>query len=257
MVRAVDAALTASGLRHEVSGRVLYAGLDVVAAAGEVVAVVGPNGAGKSTLLRTLAGLTRPQAGMVRLAGEDLRALPGRARARRLAYLPQTNSLAYALTVREVVLLGRTPFLPTFGGPGRVDHEAAARALARVGLAGFAERSVRTLSGGEFQRVMLARMLAGEAGVLVLDEPTAALDVGQALAFLGQLRGLASEGAAVVLALHDLSLARRHADAAVLLAGDGTATSGPVARVLSPRSLAAAFGVAVRELDGHLVFEPR
>lgn len=256
-MRAVSAALTARGLSHEVPGRALYAGLDVSIAAGEVVAVVGPNGAGKSTLLRTLAGLTRPQTGAVWLGDDDLKTLPARARARRLAYLPQATSLAYALTVREVVLLGRAPFVPTFAAPGRADHEAAARALARVGLAGFAERDVRTLSGGEFQRVMLARMLAGEAQVLVLDEPTAALDVGQALAFLGELRGLASEGAAVVLALHDLALARRHADAAVLLAGDGSAVVGPVEHVLSARNLADAFSVGVRELGGHLVFEPR
>lgn len=248
------AALSARGLGLEVPGRRLFAGLDVEVAAGRVVAVVGPNGAGKSTLLRTLAGLTRPQAGAVRLGDDDVHGLPGRVRARRLAYLPQGTSLAYALPVREVVLLGRAPYLPAFGAPAAADHAAVDRALARVGMAGLADRNVRTLSGGEFQRVMLARMLASEAAVLVLDEPTAALDIGQSLAFLGELRALAAGGAAIVLALHDLALARRFADAAVLLRGDGSVAAGEVAEVLAPAELAAAFGVAVRELEGHLVF---
>jgi iron complex transport system ATP-binding protein len=250
----VTAALTAHGLRHAVPGRTLYAGLDLELCQGRITAVVGPNGAGKSTLLRHLAGLERPQVGQVRLAGDDLAALPPRLRARRLAYLPQRSSLAYDLQVRELVLLGRAPYLPAFGAPAAADHAAVAAALARVDLAGLADRNVRSLSGGELQRVMLARMLAGAADVLILDEPTAALDIGHALGFLAQLRRLAADGAAIAVALHDLDLARRFSDDAVLLGGSPRV--GPVAAVLSAAHLGPAFGVAVRELGEHLVFDP-
>ena len=185
----VHAALTARGLAHRLpdGGRTLYADLDLELHAGRVTAVVGPNGAGKSTLLRHLAGLAAPQAGRVCLGEHDLRGLPARQRARRLAYLPQRTTLAYDLGVRELVLLGRAPYLPAFGAPAASDRAAVDAALARVDLAALADRTVRSLSGGELQRVMLARMLVGEAGVLVLDEPTAALDIGHALAFLGHL----------------------------------------------------------------------
>ena len=249
-------ALSARGLCHRVPGRTLFADLDLDLTAGRVTAVVGPNGAGKSTLLRLLAGLEAPQRGHLRLGDDDLRALPPRLRARRLAYLPQRTVLAYDLRVRDLVLLGRAPYLPAFGPPGAADLAAVEAALGRVDLLGLAERGARALSGGELQRVMLARMLASAAGVLILDEPTAALDIGHALDFLAHLRGLARAGAAVVLALHDLDLARRYTDDAVLLAGTGAAHTGPVGHVLSASLLGPAFGVAVRELGEHLVFEP-
>jgi len=249
-------ALSARGLTHRVPGRTLFADLDLDLAAGRVTAVVGPNGAGKSTLLRLLAGLNVPQAGRVRLGADDLRGLAPRLRARRLAFLPQRTALAYDLRVRELVLLGRAPYLPAFGAPAAADLAAVDAALRRVDLAGHGERGARSLSGGELQRVMLARMLASEAGVLVLDEPSAALDIGHALGFLAHLRELAREGAAVVLALHDLDLARRWADDAVLLTATGQAHAGPAGHVLSASLLGPAFGVTVRELGEHLVFEP-
>jgi len=248
--------LSARGLGHRVPGRALFVDLELELRAGQITAVVGPNGAGKSTLLRLLAGLEPPQAGQVRLGDDDLRVLPARQRARRLAYLPQRTSLPHDLPVRELVLLGRAPYLPAFGPPAAADEAAVAAALRELDLAELAERGAATLSGGEFQRVMLARMLASAARVLVLDEPTAALDVGHALAFLARLRALADAGAAVVLALHDLDLARRYTDQAALLGGHGVAHTGPVAEVLSARLLAPAFGVHVRELGEHLVFEP-
>lgn len=247
--------LRAQGLGHSVPGRTLYDDLDLDLRPGRITAVVGPNGAGKSTLLRQLAGLGQPQRGRVYLDDFDMRTLPPRQRARQLAYLPQDGGLAFDLAVHELVLLGRAPYLPAFGAPAASDHAAVAAALHRLDLDALAERSVRSLSGGERQRVMLARMLVSGASVLVLDEPGAALDIGHALALLAQLRALAAGGAAVVLALHDLELARRFSDDAVLLAG-ATCRVGPTRHVLSATYIGPAFGVGVRELGEHLVFDP-
>ncbi|MEZ4454448.1 MAG: ABC transporter ATP-binding protein [Nannocystaceae bacterium] len=248
--------LAAIGLGRAIAGRWLYRGLDHRFAPATFTAIVGPNGAGKSTLLRDLAGLRTPAAGAIELGGRPLRSLPPGERARLLAYLPQATSLAHDLRADEVVMLGRTPFLGRFAGPRPADHAAVRRALATVGADALAERPVSTLSGGERQRVMLARMLATEAPLLLLDEPTAALDVGHALSFLGLCRELVGGGATIVAVLHDLGLARRHADEALLLGDpDGAVAHGPVASVLTPAALAPIFQVAVRSLDGHLVFE--
>ena len=230
------------------------ASLDLELRTGRLCVVAGPNGAGKSTLLRTLAGLTRPQAGRVTLFGDDLAALSPAARARRLAYLPQHCPVEPDLHVHEVVLLGRLPCLPRFGPPRPEDDAAAAAALARLGLTDFAARPIGQLSGGERQRVMLARMLAADAALVILDEPTSGLDIGHALGLYRHLRALAAAGVAVLVAEHDLDLARRHADDAVLLA-HGHATAGPCALVLNPDNLGPAFGVRAREQDGRLHFD--
>ncbi|MCY1063718.1 ABC transporter ATP-binding protein [Nannocystis sp. RBIL2] len=247
-------ALAARGLTCRLPERVLYEALDLDLRRGRICVVAGPNGAGKSTLLRTLAGLDRPQAGHIELLGDRLAALSPAARARRLAYLPQHCPVEPDLHVREVVLLGRLPNLPRFGPPRAADAEATDLALARLGLAAFAERPIGRLSGGERQRVMLARMLAAEAAVVILDEPAAGLDIGHALGLYRHLRALAREGVAVLVAEHDLDLARRHADDAVLLAA-GRARVGACPDVFSPQHLGAAFGVVAHERDGRLFFE--
>lgn len=249
--------LHARGLGRQLGGRWLYRGLDLDLPPRTITVVVGPNGSGKSTLLRDLAGLARPAAGEIWLSGQPLADLRPAERARSLAYLPQDTPLAHDLAVAELVMLGRAPYLPRLGGPGPDDRAAVDEALAAVGLAGAAERGVLGLSGGERQRVMLARMLATRAPVLLLDEPTRALDVGQELDFLALCRRLTDQGATIAAAIHDLDLARRHADQVLLLPGDGRGHPriGAPAAVLVHGALAEVFGVDAREVDGHLVFE--
>jgi ABC-type cobalamin/Fe3+-siderophores transport system ATPase subunit len=249
------AGLVCAGLGRAIGGRWLYRGLDLSLEAGSMTVIVGPNGAGKSTLLRDLAGLRAPHAGTITLGGAPLATISAATRARRLAYLPQQTPLSYDLSVAEVVMLGRTPALPRFGAPGPADRAAVAEALAATGLTGLATRGITGLSGGERQRVMLARMLASGAPLLLLDEPTSSLDIGFALGFLALCRRLAGAGRALAVALHDLDLARRHADQAVLLVGDGEVRVGDPAAILGGESVSAVFGVQAREIDGHLVFE--
>ncbi len=249
-------ALEVDGLGRRVGGRWLYRDLTASFAPATVTAIVGPNGSGKTTLLRDLAGLRRPAAGAVRLGGSPLAEVRPAERARALAYLPQATPLAYDLRVAEVVMLGRSPFLPRFAGPSEADHHLVAAALARVGLRGAGGRRISSLSGGERQRVMLARLLATQAPLLLLDEPTAALDVGHALAFTDLCRELASAGSTVIAAHHDLDLARSSADAAIVLGTEGgAAICGAASAVLTPAILGPIFAVELRESDGHLVFE--
>jgi len=251
------------GLGHAVpdadcARRWLYRALDLSLVAGTVTVVVGPNGAGKSTFLRDLAGLSEPDEGRVRLGEAAVFAMAPRERARRIAYLPQITPLYHDLRVDELVMLGRAPHLGRFETPGERDRSLVNAALDKVGLGGLARRGVFSLSGGEYQRVMLARMLATDAPVLLLDEPTAALDIGHALGFLELCRDLASDGRSLAVAMHDLELARRYADAAVCLRNepDGSADVGPARDVLTPAVLAPVFGVTITSGPEGLVFSP-
>jgi iron complex transport system ATP-binding protein len=236
--------------------RWLYRGVNLSFAASSVTAVIGPNGAGKSTLLRDLAGVRALAGGEVVLDGRALADYSPIERARRIAYLPQRTSLEHDMPVREIVSLGRAPYVGRFAAPSDRDREIVGRALSQVGLDPLADRPVHSLSGGEFRRVMLARMLATEAQVLVLDEPIAALDIGHALAFLGLCRRLARDGATVIVAIHELDLARRYADESVLLTGDprGVVHVGSAREVIVPALLEPVFEVAVTERAGHLHF---
>ncbi|MCR9162068.1 MAG: ABC transporter ATP-binding protein [Nannocystaceae bacterium] len=245
--------LAARAITLEIGGRVLVEGLDLSVSPGAVTVVVGPNGAGKSTLLRALCGLLPLEHGQVTLRGTPLSSVAPRARARAIAYLPQQTPAAPGLTVRDAVLLGRLPHRSRLAGPSADDHARVGTSLERVGMAAFTERRLDSLSGGERQRVMLARMLATEADVMVLDEPTAALDVRHALDLLETLRALAREGRAVVLALHDLPLADAFADQVVCLDARGTTRVGPPCKVLSPDTVQAVFGAPFdRDDDGVL-----
>ncbi len=210
---------------------------------GRLVALLGENGSGKSTLLKVLAGLLAPSSGEVLLDGSSLARIPRRAAARLLGYLPQGFEPFFPATALEVVLLGRTPFLGSFATPSRRDLEIARCALEEVDAAGLEERDVRSLSGGERQRVYLARVLAGEPRILLLDEPTASLDPRHRFVVLDVLRRRADEGVSCVFSTHEVDLAARTADDAVLLARGQVLAAGPVGESVTERSLSELFGV--------------
>ncbi|HEY1135626.1 MAG TPA: ABC transporter ATP-binding protein [Nocardioides sp.] len=224
---------------------------------GSRLALVGPNGAGKSTLLRVLAGLDRPHAGRVLLDGADLARTSDRERARRLAVVSQHELPPADLRVRELVALGRLPHR----SPWRTepDQDLATDALARLGLAHLADRSVDHVSGGELRRVLVARALAQEAELLVLDEPTNHLDLRHQHELLAAVRDL---GVTVVAAIHDLDLAGRYFDDVAVVHDGGVTASAPAGDVLTPELLATVFGVAAVRLQHpgtgrwHLVVDP-
>jgi iron complex transport system ATP-binding protein len=212
------------------------------AVSGEFIALLGPNGAGKSTLLRCLAGLLSPSEGDVLLDGRSVRELTVRERARRIAYLPQLREAHWGVSVERVAALGRF----AYGAPDRLaeaDRAAVARALADADIVRLANRSADSLSGGELARMHLARALAAEAPVILLDEPVAALDVRHQLAIMALLRARARQGALVVAALHDLDLAARHATRAIVLGDGRLAADGPPRDVFRGDIVERIFGV--------------
>ena len=222
--------------------------VDAEIAAGEWVALIGPNGAGKSTLLRALAGLV-PYRGSISLAGEEVVQLGRRQVARVLAFVPQAPLLPPAMLVREYVLLGRTPHLGVFGYESRGDLDAAWRALERLDVVEFADRQLGTLSGGEAQRAVLARALAQEAPLLLLDEPTASLDLGRQQQVLELVAGLREQGELTVLcAMHDLTLAGQYAERLLLLSRGRLVAEGAPGEIVTEELIAAHYGVEVRVL---------
>ena len=220
--------------------------------------LIGPNGAGKSTLLRAVAGLVGYR-GRIAVDGRDLRGVPVRTRARLLASVPQSPLLPPDMTVAEYVLLGRTAHLGLLGRTGAADVRAAAAAAERLDLAGLAGRRLDELSGGERQRAVLARAVAQDAPVLLLDEPTAALDVGrqqEALELVGELR--AERGLTVLGAMHDLTLAGQYAERLALLDGGRLVAHGSPAEVLTEQRIAAHYRARVQviRLDASPVVVP-
>jgi iron complex transport system ATP-binding protein len=232
----------------ELGGARIVDALSASVAAGEWVCLIGPNGAGKTTLLRAIAGLL-PYAGSISLAGRDAGTLGRRELAREVAFVPQVPALPPEMTVIEYVLLGRTPHLGYLGTEGRRDRAAAERALLRLDLTELAFRPLGSLSGGERQRAVLARALAQETPLLLLDEPTAALDVGrqqQALELVDALRR--DEGLTVLSAMHDLTLAGQYAERLLLLSRAQLVASGAPGEVLTEQLIAAHYAASVRIL---------
>jgi iron complex transport system ATP-binding protein len=245
---------------------VRYEGVDVVhevSAAlppAEWVGLIGANGAGKSSLLRAVAQVVR-HTGEVRVAAESTAHLSRRRRAQLVAYVPQQPELPAGMSVLEYALLGRTPHIGYFSVESEYDRRHCAELLDRLGLGGLADRHLSTLSGGELQRVVLARALAQDAPVLLLDEPTSALDLGRrvdALELVDELRR--ERGLTVLSAMHDLTLAAQFADRLILLSDGRVVASGEPAQVLDERVLSECFGGRVRVIvddDGGLLVVPQ
>lgn len=214
---------------------------------GEILAVIGPNGAGKSTLIRAASGVIPVDGGSIHLNGQDIKKLSIAQRARSLAVVPQARSLPPAFTVYQTILLGRTPYLGWLGQTKVEDHHLAQRSLERVELTALAERRVSDLSGGEQQRVLLARALAQGSSTLLLDEPTTHLDLHYQSMLLSLLRQLVREnGLAVLMVLHDLNLAGLYGDRLALLVGGLIQACGPAQEVLTEENLKRVYGIPVQ-----------
>jgi iron complex transport system ATP-binding protein len=237
--------LEARGLAIGYRDRVVGRGLDLSLAGGEVLALLGPNGGGKTTLLKTVLGLIPPLAGEVRLNGRLLRALSVRERARLAAYVPQVHAGVFAFTVEEVVMMGRSAHGDLFTGPSRRDRDVARAAIDRLGISHLAGRPYTQISGGERQLALIARALAQEPRVVVLDEPTASLDFGNQGKVMREIGRLASDGLAVVFSTHDPNHALRHAGRAMLIAGGTSLASGPAREVLTEERLRSLYSADV------------
>ena len=216
---------------------------------GSLTVFVGPNGSGKSTLLRLLCGLWEPTEGRAELAGKSLGRWRTREIAKRIAYVQQSSQLHYAFTVREVVAMGRYPHERRLRKPDSADAAIVEAAMERTDVTDLAERSVNHLSGGELQRVLLARCLATEADHILLDEPTSNLDLAHALDVLALCQDLARSGRAIAIAIHDLGAAVRYADQAIVLSQGTVTATGPVAEVLTPAKIEEVFRVQAEPVE--------
>ncbi len=254
----MTALLATENLRVALGERVFCHQLDLRLAAGQMLAVLGPNGAGKTTLLHTLAGLRAADGGRILLEGRPYEDWTGDAAARCRALLLQQQPDYFASTVLETTLVGRHPHLGRWGWEGPADLKIARAALTALGMEGTASRDILSLSGGERQRVALAALLTQQPRLFLLDEPLNHLDLHYQVAVLELFRQLADQGRGVVMVLHDINLAARYADQALLLDGRGGAVCGPMAEVLRGDRLSHAFGHPLRSftVDGRTLFFP-
>jgi iron complex transport system ATP-binding protein len=252
--------LQASALSIGYQSRIVASGIDLTVQRGEVLCLLGPNGAGKTTLFKTLLGLIPALAGDVTIGGRPLGALTRTELAQSMAYVPQAQVMEFAYTVLDLVLMGRTAHLGPFSAPGARDHERAHAALADLGIADLASAEANRISGGQRQLCLVARALAQDAPLLVMDEPTASLDLGNRLLVLERVRALRAQGYGVVFSTHDPDQARELATRVAVIAEGRLAAYGTPHETLTGPTLSAVYGVEVmveRTESGRYVVAPR
>ncbi|MGB9672726.1 MAG: heme ABC transporter ATP-binding protein [Anaerolineales bacterium] len=232
------------------NGKLILEDVSLQVRAGEILALVGPNGAGKTSLIRTISGVLPPKRGSIKVAGVDITKLNPTQRARYLAVVPQARELPATFTVYQTVMLGRTPYLGWLGNAGLEDERIVQQVLHSTQLADLAERRIGELSGGEQQRVLLARALAQNTPILLLDEPTAHLDLQHQSLLLNLVRKTANQcGLAVLLAIHDLNLVGLYADRVLLLVNGRVQSTGTPHEVLTEANIARAYQVNVAVIN--------
>ncbi len=244
------------GVRFSYEESAVLEGVSLTVDSGELVGLIGPNGAGKTTTLRLIAGFMAPDGGSIRVDGDRITELRSEAASRRLAVVPQATGLSFDFPVREVVAMGRHPHLGRFDREQPNDRDRVESALAATRTAELADRPFTSISGGERKRVLLARSIAQDAPNLLLDEPTASLDLNHQIDVFEQITELRDEGRTVIAAIHDLDLAARYCDRLALLAGGSLNAVGPPAQVLDAELLETAYGIETRVLTNPVTDSP-
>lgn len=240
------AAVEVSRVSFAYSNGAVIRDVDLCIRKGEMVGLIGPNGAGKTTLIRLISGIIAPKHGDIRLDGADTRRLRRNAIARKVAVVPQQFDTPFAYKVEDVVMLGRTPFMKAFRDWTSGDRKAIGQTIEAVGIGHLRERSFTALSGGERQKVVLAMALAQEAELLLLDEPTAHLDISHQVEMLELLADMnAKKGLTVIAAMHDLNLASAYFRRLVLMKEGAIAADGSPEEVLTSSTIGAAYSIAV------------
>jgi len=215
---------------------------------GQLTAFIGPNGAGKTTLLRLLAGLWQPTEGSVTFNGRELQLFHRQALAQNITFVPQNTHIGFAITVKDIVMMGRNPHLKRFQHETDYDHECAKKAMIKTDVLHLANRLITDLSGGERQRVVIARSLATEANIILLDEPTASLDIAHSLEVLDLSKELAREGKTVAFSIHDINHAMRYANQIALVHKGSLFDFGLPEKVLTDEAIGEVFGVCVERV---------